>query len=189
MFYKHLMLKPCITSDQRWPFWFLIGLVKYPAGAYSVTPFRHSVLLSFRPSVLPDSVSAHYLSHTWRFSNEIWYIGLSRWYIVDLPPCKTSPQKFCYIANIPLEYLLYSKSSPTEQMLYSKTSPRRKICYKANLPPFIAFCPPGNVCYIADIPPYHCSGKSLFEFIIQMSHVIFSHQWCLLMVYQKIMCE
>ena len=42
------------------------------AGAYSVTPFRHSVL--------PDSVSAHYLSHTWRFSNEIWYIGLSREY-------------------------------------------------------------------------------------------------------------
>ena len=26
-------------------------------------------------SVIPDSVSAHYLSHTWRFSNEIRYIG------------------------------------------------------------------------------------------------------------------
>ena len=36
-----------------------------------------SVIRSFRHSVLPDSVSAHYLSHTWRFSNEIWYIGLS----------------------------------------------------------------------------------------------------------------
>ena len=32
------------------------------------------------PSVIPDSVSAHCLSHTWRFSNEIWYIGLSREY-------------------------------------------------------------------------------------------------------------
>ena len=42
------------------------------AGAYSVTPFRHSVIRG--------SVSAHYLSHTWRFSNEIWYIGLSREY-------------------------------------------------------------------------------------------------------------
>ena len=42
------------------------------AGAYSVTPFCHSVL--------PDSVSAHYLGHTWRFSNEIWYNGLSREY-------------------------------------------------------------------------------------------------------------
>ena len=31
-------------------------------------------------SVIPDSVSAHYPSHTWRFSNEIWYIGLSREY-------------------------------------------------------------------------------------------------------------
>ena len=31
-------------------------------------------------SVIPDSVSAHYLSYTWRFSNEIWYIGLSREY-------------------------------------------------------------------------------------------------------------
>ena len=47
------------------------------AGAYSVTSFHHFVILSFRPSVIPDSVSAHYLSHTWRFSNQIWYIGLS----------------------------------------------------------------------------------------------------------------
>ena len=39
-----------------------------------------SVIPSFRHSVIPDSVSAHYLSHTWRFSNEIWYIGLSREY-------------------------------------------------------------------------------------------------------------
>ena len=37
-----------------------------------------SVIPSFRLSVLPDSVSAHYLSHTWRFLNEIWYISLSR---------------------------------------------------------------------------------------------------------------
>ena len=42
------------------------------AGAYSVTPFRHSVLPSFR-----YSVSAHYLCNTGTFSNEIWYIGLS----------------------------------------------------------------------------------------------------------------
>ena len=41
------------------------------AGAYSVTLFRPFVLPSFRPSVIPDSVSAHYLSHTWRFSNEV----------------------------------------------------------------------------------------------------------------------
>ena len=33
--------------------------------------FPHSVL---------DSVFAHFLCHNWRFSNEIWYIGLSREY-------------------------------------------------------------------------------------------------------------
>ena len=53
------------------------------AGAYSVTPFRHSVirhsvLPSLCHSVLPDSVSAHYLCHVWKFSNEIWYMALSR---------------------------------------------------------------------------------------------------------------
>ena len=37
-----------------------------------VTPFRHFVL--------PDSVSDHFLCHTLRFSNEIWYMGLSREY-------------------------------------------------------------------------------------------------------------
>ena len=49
----------------------------YGAGAYSVTL---SVIPSFRPSVLPISVSAHYPSHTLRFSNEIWSIGLSQEY-------------------------------------------------------------------------------------------------------------
>ena len=39
------------------------------AGAYSVTPFRHSVIL--------DAVSANYLCHAWRYSNEICHIGLS----------------------------------------------------------------------------------------------------------------
>ena len=39
-----------------------------------------SVIPSFRHSVIPDSVSANYLSNTWRFSNEIWYIGFSREY-------------------------------------------------------------------------------------------------------------
>ena len=40
------------------------------AEAYNVTPFR--------TSVLPDSVSAHFLCHTLRFSNGVWYMGLSR---------------------------------------------------------------------------------------------------------------
>ena len=38
------------------------------------------IVLPVPLSVIPDSVSAHYLSHTWIFSNEIWYIGLSREY-------------------------------------------------------------------------------------------------------------
>ena len=31
-------------------------------------------------SVLPDSVSAHFLCQTWRFSNEIWNIAFSQEY-------------------------------------------------------------------------------------------------------------
>ena len=49
---------------------FLCPAIKWPG--HIVLPL--SVIPSFRPSVIPDSVSAHYLSHTLRFSNEIWYI-------------------------------------------------------------------------------------------------------------------
>ena len=52
----------CTQVHDMWPF----GPLVY------VTPFRRSVL--------PDSVSAHFLCHTLRFSNEILYIGLSREY-------------------------------------------------------------------------------------------------------------
>ena len=70
-------LKRVFTFASLWYVWWIslycIFMPRHKmAVAYSVTPFRHSVI--------PDSVSAHYLSHTWRFSNEVWYKGLSREY-------------------------------------------------------------------------------------------------------------
>ena len=52
---------------------YLYAPMKWPGHlVYSFLSFRHS---AFRHSVLPDSVSAHFLCHTWKFQTEIWYIG------------------------------------------------------------------------------------------------------------------
>ena len=74
-----------VFSNHIYLYWFLWHHTSFCPN-YAVwkknTFINYFNIPSFRPSVLPDSVSAHYLRHTWRFSNEIWYIGLSGEYAV-----------------------------------------------------------------------------------------------------------
>ena len=76
-FYKWaLFMNKIYTLTKTEYQYFYSPAMKWPG--HIVLPL--SVIPSFCHSVIPDSVSTHCLCHTWRFSNEILYMGLSRTY-------------------------------------------------------------------------------------------------------------